>query len=153
MANVLAADIHHVVAVLRPDAELTRTVEATGCEVVINHDAVLGMGTSIAAGVAATPDAAGWIIALGDMPSIGVPTIAAVKETLQRGASIVVPTMNGRRGHPVGFSARYFEALTHLKGDVGARVLLQAEEAVVEEISVNDRGIFADIDTPEDLER
>ena len=41
--------------------------------------------------------------------------------------------------------------MTALTGDTGARGLLQADAALVEEINVKDSGIFADIDSPDDL--
>ena len=111
------------------------------------------MGTSIATGVTATPDAHGWLIMLGDMPSIRVETIAAVIAALRGGARIAIPVMSGKRGHPVGFSASYLAQLRSLTGDVGAREILKSDAAFVEEINVDDPGIFADIDTPKDLKR
>ena len=57
------------------------------------------------------------------------------------------------RGHPVGFSASYRMRLQSLTGDTGAREILHADSAFVEEIRVMDAGIFLDIDTPTDLER
>ena len=62
-----------------------------------------------------------------------------------------VPTMGGKRGHPVGFSALYRARLQALSGDIGAREILKADANFVEEICVDDAGIFVDIDTPADL--
>lgn len=151
MANLLAARAGNIVAVTRHDPDLMRILEACGCQVVINEHADQGMGTSIAAGVAATRDVLGWVIALGDMPSIRADTITAVVNSLQDGVRIVVPTMGGKRGHPVGFSASYRARLQSLNGDTGAREIINADANFVEEISVDDGGIFADIDTPADL--
>ena len=153
VANLLAAGTGNIVAVTRRDPEMIRVLEACGCRVVINDRADEGVGTSIAAGVAASSDANGWLIVLADMPSIRAETIAAVAGALRGGARIVVPVMAGRRGHPVGFSARYGMELQALTGDTGARQILNTDAALVEEISVNDAGIFADIDTREDLQR
>ena len=130
---------------------MMRVLEACGCRVVINDRADEGVGTSIAAGVAASSDASGWLIVLADMPSIRAETIAAVAGALRGGVRIVVPVMAGRRGHPVGFSARYRMELQALTGDTGERQILSIDAAFVEAISVNDAGIFADIDTPADL--
>ena len=149
--NLIAACAGNVVAVTRRDAGLIAVLEACGCRVVINEHADQGMGTSIAAGVSATPDAGGWLIALGDMPSIRVGTVAAVADAVRGGARIAMPAMAGRRGHPVGFSAAYRARLQLLTGDSGAREILKADAAFVDEISVDDVGIFADIDTPGDL--
>ena len=151
VANLRAAQAGRVVAVTRQDPELIRVLEICGCHIVINDVADQGMGTSIAAGVLATPDVPGWLVSLGDMPSIRAATIAAVIDSLQRGGRIVVPAMGGQRGHPVGFSARYRAQLQSLQSDAGAREIVKADAAFVEEISVDDVGIFADIDTPADL--
>lgn len=153
VANLIAAGAEVVVAVSRRDSVLTDVLESCGCSVVINDQADQGMGTSIAAGVAATPDARGWLIVLGDMPQIRADTFAAVFAALRGGARIAIPVMAGKRGHPVGFSADYLARLRSLTGDNGAREILKADAAVVEEINVEDAGIFADVDTPEDLNR
>jgi len=150
-ATLFAAGAKHVVAVTRNDPELHRVLQACGCQAVVNDRADEGMGASIAAGVVATFTSSGWLIALGDMPSIRVATIKAVMTALGNGSRIVAPTMNGKRGHPVGFSAFYREWLQALTGDTGAREILKADEVLVEEVSVDDVGIFADIDTPADL--
>ena len=137
--------------VTRRDSDLTEVLQGLGCEIVINENAEQGMGTSIAAGVAATPAASGWLIALGDMPSIRVDTMVAVVDALRNGARIAVPAMACKRGHPVGFSAKYSGRLQSLSGEIGAREIIKADADFVEEISVDDPGIFADIDTPSDF--
>lgn len=152
-ANLLVACAGNVVAVTRRDSGLIAVLKACRCQIVVNDQADQGMGTSIAAGVTATPDASGWLIALGDMPSIRVDTMVAVATALRNGARIAVPAMAGKRGHPVGFSASYLARLQSLNGDTGARVILRADATLVDEINVDDAGIFADIDTLADLER
>jgi molybdenum cofactor cytidylyltransferase len=51
----------------------------------------------------------------------------------------------------VGFAAKYADALTQLKGDEGARSVIQQHSSDVQLIPTNDKGILADIDTPADL--
>jgi molybdenum cofactor cytidylyltransferase len=152
-SNLLAARVGRVVAVVRHDPELMAVLKNCGCEIVINERADEGMGTSIAAGVAETADASGWLIALGDMPSIRVDTVVAIADALRGGAKIAVPTIDGRRGHPVGFSTLYGARLQSLSGDTGAREIVKADASFVEEIRVDDEGIFLDIDTPADMKR
>ena len=137
----------------RRDPELIAVLKDCGCEVVLNELADQGMGTSIAAGVAASTDASGWLITLGDMPSIRFDTVTAIVNALRSGARIALPTMNGRRGHPVGFSALYRARLQSLTGDTGARDIVYADANFVEEISVDDAGIFFDIDILADMKR
>ena len=113
------------------------------------------MGTSIAAGVNASLDADGWIIALGDMPYVEPETIRAVCEALIAKNQIVIPAYRGRRGHPVGFARQYGKALCLLLGDVGAKSIIDTatteNAAHLLQINVNDAGIVQDIDVPSDI--
>ncbi|MCY7307212.1 MAG: NTP transferase domain-containing protein, partial [Rhodoferax sp.] len=71
---------------------------------VVRADAARpGMGDSIAAGVRATPDAAGWLILPGDLPLVQGASLRAVADALAQHA-VVVASYQGMRGHPVGFS-------------------------------------------------
>lgn len=142
-----------VAAVLRPEqGELADLLAARGVLIVPAPEAERGMGHSLAAGVRAHPHATGWLVALGDMPGVAPETVASLVATLRAGAAIVVPEHDGRRGHPVGFAATYFAALSGLRGDVGARGLLQADPSMVRTLVVTDPGIHRDIDRPADLE-
>ncbi len=111
----------------------------------------LGMGHSLAAGVAAEADAAGWLIGLADMPLLPVTAIAGVCAALAAGAPLAAAYTGGRRGHPVGFAIGYRDELLALAGDAGARGLLQRDALHLTRIQVDDAGILADIDSPADL--
>jgi len=142
------------IVVLRPDdAKLAQLFSQAQADVVLCPDARLGMGHSLACGVAARPAASGWIIALADMPNVRPETITAIAMQLYEGAGIVVPVFQGQRGHPVGFHRRYLEALLRLRGDAGARSLLQSHDSDIRRISVEDAGVLQDIDTREDAQR
>lgn len=114
-------------------------------------DAAEGMARSLACGVSANADAGGWLIGLCDMPGVPAAAIGAVRDGLAGGAAIAVPMCNGRRGHPVGFSAEYREELLELTGDTGARQILDRDRRRIVAINTSDGGILADIDTVEDL--
>ena len=74
-----------VLAVVRlGETELRGEFEADGIECVECVDADSGMGASLASGVSATQDAAGWLIALGDMPFVRTETMAAIAASLPR---------------------------------------------------------------------
>jgi len=151
-ARALLATMSNVIAIVRPGAEaLAHALNDAGCNVFFSTDAERGMGASLAAGVRATPDAEGWIVALADMPWIAPSTVEALARRIDAGASIVAPVFRGRRGHPVGFGAMHRAALSALDGDIGARRLLDTND--VASIEVDDAGILADIDTRADLQR
>ncbi len=142
-----------VVVVREDDLAVRALFEDVGADIALCADAREGMGRSIACGIRAAPDADGWIVALGDMPLLAPSTVRSVLARLDAGASIVVPTCGGRRGHPVGFSARHGASLQKLAGDEGARRILFEHRDAVVEVPVDDLGIHADVDTRDDAER
>jgi molybdenum cofactor cytidylyltransferase len=107
-----------------------------------------GIGRSIAAGVAARPDASGWLILPGDMPLVQATTLALVARHLDHHA-VVYAQYRGRRGHPVGFSPELYSELVSLQGDEGARRLVARYPAHA--VEVEDSGVLVDIDTEADL--
>jgi len=142
-----------VVVIRDDDLPVRALFEEVGASIALCSDAREGMGRSIACGIHATPDADGWIVALGDMPLLAPATVRSVLARLHAGASIVVPTCGGRRGHPVGFGAKHRSSLQKLAGDEGARRILSEHRDDVVEVPVDDAGIHADVDTREDAER
>lgn len=122
-----------------------------GVQVVENPRASEGMGGSIACGVASNPGAKGCVIALADMPCIPEAIIQAVVTGLERGAGIIAPVYKKKRGHPVGFSARYAQALMQLHNDAGASGIIQANSDSLELIETTERGVITDIDTPDSI--
>ncbi|HET9822473.1 MAG TPA: nucleotidyltransferase family protein [Burkholderiaceae bacterium] len=107
-----------------------------------------GVGDSIAAGVAARADAPGWLILPGDMPRVLPRTLRAVAQALQD-HPVVYAQHQGRRGHPVGFSAELYSELVVLSGDEGARRLVARYPS--EGVEVDDPGVLLGIDTVDDL--
>jgi molybdenum cofactor cytidylyltransferase len=151
-ARHLKAEIDRVVAVVRPNADDTaQALAAEGCEVVVCEDADAGMGASLACAVRAAGAAAGYLVALADMPFVRPSTIAAVRDALAAGAALARPYFRTRRGHPVGFSGRFRAQLEMLRGDEGARRLLDAHAAELVKLPVGDPGAIRDIDTPADV--
>jgi len=115
-----------------------------------------GMGDSIAAGVRATPDAPGWLVLPSDLPLIQPATLQAVARALAgaqalSAAAVVVPLHDGRRGHPVGFTAGCGERLMALTGEQGAAPVVRALGATM--LAVDDVGAVTDVDTIDDLAR
>ena len=148
----LIAVLPRVVAVVRPgDAALAAALGAAGARIVRCANADFGMGASLACGVLATADAAGWVVALGDMPWIQSSTIARVAGAVADGALVAAPFHRGQRGHPVGFGAACRAALSALTGDDGAKSIVAAHRASLARIDVDDAGALRDVDRPADL--
>jgi molybdenum cofactor cytidylyltransferase len=143
-----------VVAVVRPgDQALARAFSDHGAELTVCPYAANGMGQSLAWAIRATPLAKAWVIALADMPWIEIATIERIADALERGAELVAASHQGVRGHPVGFSRRYYGELAALSGDEGAKSLVRRHELELQLIETDDAGISRDVDTPADLPR
>lgn len=107
-----------------------------------------GLGDSIAAGVRACKQYDGWLIALGDMPWLTTGSYLAVLEALES-YPVVRPVFAEVPGHPVGFQSSFYTALTALRGDNGAKAILQLNPPHM--LRLQDRGCLLDVDYPEAL--
>ncbi|QFU76448.1 nucleotidyltransferase family protein [Halioglobus maricola] len=144
--NALASGLSVAVAIREgEDSMVNGRVSALNCP-----DAHLGMGHTLAQGVAQLPRWEGVLIALGDMPGIRPATFCNVAELI-RPEVIGQPVYRGKPGHPVGFSSTFFAALENLDGDSGARALLKQNREAIVRLPVDDPGILKDVDTVADL--
>jgi molybdenum cofactor cytidylyltransferase len=114
-----------------------------------------GLGTSLRAGIAALPaETDGAIVCLGDMPQVDAALIDRLLSAFDpdRGALVVVPIIDGKRGNPVVWSRRFFSDLMAVEGDVGARYLIGRNPEAVVEVPLTGTAALTDVDTPEALE-
>jgi len=121
---------------------------------VHNPDYAEGLGTSLKAGISAVPeDADAAIVCLGDMPQVDAALVNRLIAAFdpERGALVVVPSIDGRRGNPVVWSRRFFHDLMAIQGDVGARHLIGNYAEAVVEVPVAGEAALTDVDTPESL--
>jgi molybdenum cofactor cytidylyltransferase len=153
LRQALASQWRVVVVTTEPLSGLVSGYVATRDIVVIPevgsaNSHALGMGYSIAAGVAACSEASGWLVLPADMPMVEARTVKAVGQALEN-HSIVYAQHHGRRGHPVGFAAELYTELVMLTGDDGARRLLARYPSHA--VEVDDPGVLLDVDTEADL--
>ena len=151
--TLLAALPDTLVVVNAQDNGTIELLQSEGVNMVLNHSADAGMGTSVATGVRARPSAEGWVITLADMPYLRKKTIRSVAAALKDRSSICAPCYQGQRGHPVGFGSDYADALMKLSTDEGARHIISANRERLELFETSDPGVIIDIDHRKDLER
>ena len=119
-----------------------------------NPDYAEGLGSSLKAGIAAVPkEADGVIVCLGDMPQVDAGLIDKLLAGFdpEKGALVVVPSIDGRRGNPVVWARRFFPDLMAVQGDIGARHLIGTYTEAVIEVPVAGAAALTDVDTPESL--
>lgn len=153
LAAYADAPLARKIAITRPDKNLAAICAAAGFEVIINHRADDGMGTSIATGIVAMQGETHALIGLGDMPRLQPQTVALLSQSAEnsgRSNSIIMPTHANKPGHPRLFAAVHFNALAALTGDMGGRLIIEGCDNVME-MPVNDAGVMLDIDTQDHL--
>jgi molybdenum cofactor cytidylyltransferase len=141
-----------IVVVGHQRGEVEKALAGLPVQFVQNPDFAQGLGTSLKAGIAAVPaDAEGAIVCLGDMPQVDAGLIDRLVAAFdpERGALVVMPTFEGKRGNPVLWSRRFFPDLVAIEGDVGARHLIGRYGEAVVEVPLAGKAALVDVDTPE----
>jgi molybdenum cofactor cytidylyltransferase len=120
----------------------------------VNENYLDGMLSSAICGFRALPgEAKAALIFLADQPQIPAQvTDLVIKAWIESGKGIVIPTFNGRRGHPVLIETRYKADIERLDPEKGLRVLSEKFKNDMFEMECSIPEILRDIDTPEDYE-
>lgn len=153
--NLLASRVDEVIVVTGNQAEtIAKKVGKRPVKVVLNPDYRLGMSTSLKTGLASIDkDAEAVMVVLADQPFIDAALInRLIDEFTCRNKGIVVPVFKGKRGHPIIFATKYRDELLQLRGDAGAKVLLQSHPDDVLEVAVASGHIHVDIDDMDSYE-
>ncbi len=128
-------------------------IEKLNVKIVINNDWESGMGSSVACGVGSLirdlPDPLGVLITLLDQPLIPVDHFRRMISEFKPGIQqiIVSGSVSGWKGVPALFDRHYFEDLTELNGDQGARKIIDDNLGKVTTIICEES--LEDMDTPE----
>ena len=151
--NLLGSRVDEVVVVVGYRAqELGKKIAKKPVKIVRNRRYRQGMSTSLIAGLNAIDRRAQAVmIALADQPFVESSLIdELLGEFKKHDRGILIPVCQGRRGHPVILSLRYKERLLALRGDVGARQLIEENPDDVLEVPVESDSVNVDLNTPED---
>lgn len=140
---------------LPPDA-----LDHAGLRTVVNPAPEHGMLSSILAGLEALGGASELadagrplVVCPADHPAIEVATVRLLVQAVADGSSMAVPSYDGRRGHPLAVGAALVADIPRLDPAAGLRQLLDREPGALRELPVDDPGVIADLDTPDDYER
>lgn len=140
--------------VVRPEAhELREAVRAPHVQWVVNPEPDADMLSSVRCGLRALPEGVETVLVTpADMPGLEARLMAALlKAWADCLRSILVPVHEGRRGHPLVFSARHIGQILRDFDGVGLRGLLMARAEEVFEWPAATPVVLQDWDTPADL--
>jgi molybdenum cofactor cytidylyltransferase len=127
-------------------------------EVVINDDWEKGQLSSIQAGIRSLPAATdGMILFLIDHPLISADLVNDLVErfcsTQMPRPRIVLPVYQGKRGHPVIFSAAVYGELLAAPMEQGARSVVWAHGEEVAEMVTSEQGCVLNLNDPGTVQR
>jgi molybdenum cofactor cytidylyltransferase len=150
----LAAAPRGCVVVLGARASrMSRELSGLDVRTAINRHWRSGLGSSLAAGIAALPaDARAALVLLADQAAVGPAELELLCAAWRASPRAIVASRSGRvLGPPAIFPRRYFPELRRLRGDQGARRLLRGRTRTV--VAMEMAAAAADIDRRADLER
>ena len=90
------------------------------------------------------------LIALVDHPAVPATVVSTLLETWKSGARLVIPTWQGRGGHPVLVDLQFKADLANLSESGGLRALFAAHANDVKRVPVDSPFIARDMDTWDD---
>lgn len=113
-----------------------------------------GMLSSIRAGLKAASGWDGALIVLGDQPSLSHTVVDELISRFEPGSGqLLLPTHDGKRGHPLLIDMQYKEEILTSFDDQGLRGLLQAHADSIQCVELPTDDVLRDMDYPEDYER
>ncbi len=155
IAAARASRCDDVLVVLGEQADrVGHAAAAAGARTVVNPRYAEGMGTSLAAGIAALgPQCEAAVILLGDQPRLNAGNINALIDAYRATGKPIVATRTGTvLGTPTLMARPLFAEAARLAGDHGGRPLIRRHPDLVAEVPL-ETGALWDVDTPEDLDR
>jgi molybdenum cofactor cytidylyltransferase len=142
--------------VLGAQAEpIAKAINLKADEIVINHEWEKGQLSSIQAALRSLPAGTdGILLCLIDHPLIsGALVQELIEQFYKTKKPIVLPVYEGRRGHPVIFSASLYEELLRAPLETGARAVVWAHAGEVEELPTNEEGCVLNLNDPETMNK
>ncbi|MBI3646520.1 MAG: nucleotidyltransferase family protein, partial [Acidobacteriales bacterium] len=133
-------------------------------DVVVNTEWATGQLSSIQAAIRSLPPGGsaslttggtdGVMLFLVDQPLITAALVGTlVEEFYATKKRIVIPTYNGKRGHPVIFASSLYDELLAAPPTQGARAVVWAHAKEVLEIPTDEEGVVLNLNDPETMKR
>jgi len=134
---------------------IAKAIQLEADEIVINKDWEKGQLSSIQAALRSLPPGTdGILLCLIDHPLISSLLVQDLIEQFYKTKKpIVLPVYEGRRGHPVMFSASLYDELLRAPFETGARAVVWAHKSDVEEVQTNEEGCVLNLNDPETMNK
>ena len=134
---------------------IAKAVNLNADEIVINEDWENGQLSSIQAALRSLPPQTdGMLLCLIDHPLISSALVQdLIEQFYKTKGPIVLPVYEGRRGHPVIFSATLYDELLQAPLETGARAVVWAHKGMITEVRTNEEGCVLNLNDPETMHK
>jgi CTP:molybdopterin cytidylyltransferase MocA len=155
LEHLLSVTTHPVIGVRRvvlgPDADaIAKGIALEPDEIVINQEWEKGQLSSIHAALRSLPpDTEGMLLCPVDHPLVSAALVASLIDAfLAERPPVVVPSHQGRRGHPVIFSAATYHEILAAPMEQGARAVVWSHKGEVHEVPTTEEGCILNLNDP-----
>ena len=151
--NILFSSIDELIVVLGYQDEIIKNLIGNHKKIkfVLNKDFESGMSSSIKVGLNhLSKNTEAFFICLGDMPMINANIYNQLIKSKNK-KDVLVPTYNKEQGNPVLFSISMKSTIMSIKGDIGAKKILEKNKNKILKVEVNDINITKDFNTKSDF--
>ena len=151
--NILASSINELIIVLGYQKEIIEKLidKNEKIKFVFNKDFESGMASSIKTGLDNLSEKTeAFFICLGDMPMVSHDIYDQLIKSKDNN-EIIIPTYKGRQGNPVLFDKSMKEKVLDIRGDVGAKKILELNKDKILNLEIDDQGITKSFDTQDNF--
>lgn len=153
--NAMKSGISEVVVVVEPGNGEVLNLIPSGARTVENHGRSMGLSSAVRVGVGSVfPDSDAVLFMVGDQPFVTAVLINKIIGKFKNdNCRIVSCRLEGVLKNPMLFSREYFDELSRIENDVGARQVALKHLDSVCAVDITDPVTLIDIDTEKDLEK
>ena len=151
--NILLSPIDELIIILGYQKEIVKKIIDKNKKIkfVYNNDFESGMASSIITGLKQlSENTESFFICLGDMPLVNSNIYNQLINSKNK-KDIIVPNYMNQQGNPVLFNKSMKEKIMSIKGDVGAKKIIESNRDQVLNITINDESVIRNYNTPENF--
>jgi molybdenum cofactor cytidylyltransferase len=162
VAGLRRGGVEHVLVVVGPHvSELAPLAESAGADVLNLLEETPDMQATVQHGLdylekkCRPGDDDSWLLVPADHPTLDAEVIRRLIDARRRHpeAGILIPTFEGKRGHPAVIAWKHVAGIRVLPAGLGLNTYLRLYMAETLALPVTLPNILCDLDTPEDYER
>jgi len=147
--NILSSSINELIVVVGHHREIIEKLidKNKKTKFVFNKNFESGIASSIKTGLNnLSKKTEAFFICLGDMPMVNKKIYNLLIKS-KNNKQIIIPAYQGQQGNPVLFSYSMKEKIMNIRGDIGAKKILEINKDKILNLETNDQSVIKDFNT------